>query len=49
MDSKDPVAMAMMKKCMKQAKKDMTHGSMDHSKMEHDAKKHAEKDNSHDH
>mgnify|MGYP000190077142 CR=1 FL=1 len=43
MDMKDPVAMAMMKKCMKQAEadkkamKDMDHSKMkdmDHSKME---------------
>jgi uncharacterized protein involved in copper resistance len=53
MDKKDPVAMAMMKKCMKQAKqakKDMDHGKMDmdHSKMKHDDKnKDAEKDNAH--
>lgn len=31
MDKKDPVAIAMMKKCMKQAKKLMS--NMDHSKM----------------
>ncbi len=44
MDMKDPVAMAMMKKCMKQAEadknamKDMDHSKMkdmDHSKMDH--------------
>jgi uncharacterized protein involved in copper resistance len=37
MDMKDPVAIAMMKKCMKQAEKSkdkMDHGKMDHSKME---------------
>ena len=33
MDMKDPVAVAMMKKCMKQAEK--SKGSMDHSKMDH--------------
>ncbi len=35
MDSKDPVAMAMMKKCMKQAKKNKgaAKEGMDHSKM----------------
>jgi len=34
MDMKDPVAMAMMKKCMKQAKKaKATKAEMDHSKM----------------
>jgi hypothetical protein len=32
MDMKDPVAIAMMKKCMKQA--DKSKGKMDHSKME---------------
>jgi hypothetical protein len=32
MDIKDPVAIAMMKKCMKQAKK--SKGMMDHSKMD---------------
>lgn len=53
MDTKDPVAMAMMKKCMKQAeqaKKDMDHGSMemDHSKMKKDEHK-EEKDNGHAH
>jgi predicted regulator of Ras-like GTPase activity (Roadblock/LC7/MglB family) len=37
MDMKDPVAIAMMKKCMKQAEKSkdkMDHGKMDHSKVE---------------
>jgi uncharacterized protein involved in copper resistance len=34
MDTKDPVAMAMMKKCMKQAEQ----AKMDHSKMGHDDK-----------
>jgi hypothetical protein len=35
MDMKDPVAMAMMKKCMKQAEasSDKMDGKMDHSKM----------------
>ena len=33
MNMKDPVAIAMMKKCKKQAKKD--HKAMDHSNMEH--------------
>ncbi len=32
MDMKDPVAMAMMKKCMQQAEK--SKGQMDHSKMD---------------
>ena len=38
MDMKDPVAMAMMKKCMKQAEKssDKMNGKMDHSKMKND-------------
>lgn len=38
MDMKDPVAIAMMKKCMKQAEKSknkMGHSKMDHSKMDH--------------
>tara|TARA_R110000765_G_scaffold7585_1_gene24790 strand:+ start:283 stop:612 length:330 start_codon:yes stop_codon:yes gene_type:complete len=37
MDMKDPVAMAMMKKCMKQAEvsSDKIDGKMDHSKMDH--------------
>ena len=35
MDMKDPVAQAMMKKCMKQAKK--AKDNMDHSKMDHSA------------
>ncbi len=35
MNMKDPVAMAMMKKCMKQAEKDKaaSQGGMDHSQM----------------
>ena len=33
MDMNDPVAVAMMKKCMKQAEK--SKGKMDHSKMDH--------------
>ena len=37
MDMKDPVAMAMMKKCMKQAEasSDKMDGKMDHNKMDH--------------
>jgi len=59
MDMKDPVAMAMMKKCMKQAKdakkamKGMDHSKMkmDHSKMKKEAKKEMKKtsDNHNDH
>ena len=47
MDMKDPVAMAMMKKCKKQAKKAM---KMDHGDMKHDSKKsEAHKDDGHGH
>ena len=52
MDMKDPVAVAMMKKCMKQAKQakeGMDHGKMDHGKMDHgkmDHKKPSKDDNS---
>ena len=60
MDMKDPVAMAMMKKCMKQAKaeknamKNMDHSKMkmmDHSKMTKDVDKNSKKDDqsSHNH
>jgi len=46
MDTKDPVAMAMMKKCMKQA--EQAKQGMNHSKMKHEDKnKMAEKDNAH--
>jgi hypothetical protein len=54
MDMKDPVAIAMMKKCMKQAKKaknKMDHSKMDHSKMkkiEHKTKK-IDDQNKHNH
>jgi len=54
MDMKDPVAIAMMKKCMKQAEKAksaMDHSKMDHSKMkknEHKTKK-KKGDNEHNH
>lgn len=48
MDMKDPVAMAMMKKCMKQAEasSDKMDGKMDHSKMmdDKDMKKDMKKD-----
>ncbi|WP_339772512.1 hypothetical protein [uncultured Paraglaciecola sp.] len=42
MDMKDPVAMAMMKKCMKQAEvsSDKMDGNMDHSKMMDDKMDH---------
>ncbi|MGB1200284.1 MAG: hypothetical protein ACPG5R_01890 [Cognaticolwellia aestuarii] len=54
MDMKDPVAVAMMKKCMKQAEKSknkMDHSKMDHSKMkknEHKTKK-IDDQNKHNH
>ena len=49
MDMKDPVAMAMMKKCMKQAKKAKAKAEMDHSKMKlkKEAKKAAKKESEH--
>jgi hypothetical protein len=54
MDMKDPVAIAMMKKCMKQA--DKSKGKMDHSKMDHSKMKKTEQktkkkdgDNEHNH
>tara|TARA_R110000737_G_scaffold144521_1_gene174679 strand:- start:417 stop:716 length:300 start_codon:yes stop_codon:yes gene_type:complete len=54
MDMKDPVTIAMMKKCMKQAEK--SKGKMDHSKMEHGKMKKTEQkmkkkdgDNEHSH
>ena len=50
MDMKDPVALAMMKKCMKQAEK--TKGNIDHSKMDHSKMKNndhkTKKKNDHD-
>jgi hypothetical protein len=53
MDMKDPVAMAMMKKCMKQAKVsgDKMDGKMDHSKMmdDKDMKKDMKKDEHNNH
>lgn len=45
MDMKDPVAIAMMKKCMKQAEKSkhkMDHSKMDHSNMDHSKMKKSE-------
>jgi len=44
MDMKDPVAMAMMKKCMKQAQ--ASKGKMDHSKMKMDDSKMKKDDHS---
>jgi hypothetical protein len=46
MDMKDPVAMAMMKKCMKQAEasSDKMDGKMDHSKMMDDKMDHKKMD-----
>ena len=46
MDMNDPVAMAMMKKCMKQAEasSDKMDGEMDHSKMMDDKMDHNKKD-----
>lgn len=46
MDMKDPVAMAMMKKCMKQteASSDKMDGKMDHSKMMNDKMDHNKMD-----
>jgi uncharacterized protein involved in copper resistance len=52
MDMKDPVAIAMMKKCMKQAEKSkgkMDHGKMDHSKMEKKEMKMKKKDGDNEH
>jgi len=50
MDMKDPVAMAMMKKCAKQAKHAKKAMKMDHGDMKHDSKKSKEhKDDGHDH
>ncbi|MBA6391281.1 hypothetical protein H4J38_10910 [Colwellia sp. BRX10-3] len=56
MDMKDPVAIAMMKKCMKQAKKSkdmMDHSKMDkqmdHSKMKKVDKKNMNKDDHNNH
>jgi uncharacterized protein involved in copper resistance len=47
MDMKDPVAIAMMKKCMKQAEK--SEGKMDHGKMDHSKMKKKDGDNEHNH
>ena len=47
MDMKDPVAIAMMKKCMKQAKKakdNMDHSKMDNSKIKKTDDKNKKKD-----
>jgi uncharacterized protein involved in copper resistance len=54
MDMKDPVVMAMMKKCMKQVDKSkgkMDHSKMDHSKMNKNEEKMKKKDgyNEHNH
>lgn len=58
MDMKDPVAIAMMKKCMKQAEddkksmKDMDHSKMkdmDHSKMKKAEHKASKKDDNNEH
>jgi uncharacterized protein involved in copper resistance len=52
MDMKDPVAIAMMKKCMKQAEKSkdkMDHGKMDHSKVEKKEMKMKKKDGDNEH
>jgi len=50
MDMKDPVAMAMMKKCAKQAEHAKKAMKMDHGDMKHDSKKSKEhKDDGHDH
>lgn len=52
MDMKDPVAIAMMKKCMKQAEKSkgkMDHSKMDHSKMKKDEHKTKKKDDQNEH
>ncbi len=49
MDMKDPVAMAMMKKCMQQSEKTeikVDHSKMDHSKMSAEKSK-VKKDDSH--
>tara|TARA_R110000744_G_scaffold30211_1_gene71587 strand:+ start:205 stop:525 length:321 start_codon:yes stop_codon:yes gene_type:complete len=47
MDMKDPVAIAMMKKCMKQAEKSKS--KMDHSKMEKKEMKMKKKDGDNEH
>jgi hypothetical protein len=47
MDMKDPVAIAMMKKCMKQAEK--SKDKMDHSKMKKTEQKKKDGDNEHNH
>ena len=50
MDMKDPVAMAMMKKCSKQAEQAKKGMKMDHGDMKHESKKNKEhKDDGHDH
>jgi len=52
MDMKDPVAIAMMKKCMKQAEKskaNMDNSKMDHSKMKNDEHKVKNKDGDNEH
>jgi len=52
MDMKDPVAIAMMKKCMKQAEKskaNMDNRKMDHSKMKNDEHKVKNKDGDNEH
>jgi hypothetical protein len=52
MDMKDPVAIAMMKKCLKQAKKSkdkMDHSKMDHSKMKTTEQKTKKKDGDNEH
>ena len=50
MDMKDPVAMAMMKKCMKQAEADKkSMKGMDHSKMKKDEYKAVKKDGHNEH